>query len=203
MASASIQSYRIAARRASLLTKHAAKKRNKAEAEAKSAFLHAAVAAHVSSWDAYVKQIAEEYFNKAANPKDPRYSAFHALLLAEMRAKRDKLNTPNSDNTRVFLMNTTGFDPWPVWTGITAFGGNLTSTLFVRNRLDEIFKVRHSFSHGFSMPGYAWNTDAHGGVRLTCQILIEVERFFTQLVLRTDIGLASHMSKQHGVPAPW
>lgn len=185
------------------LVNHAAKLRKKNEAAAKSIFLHAALAAYTAAWDAYIKALADDYFDATVKPLDLSYSAIHSIAKTRMIAAKEKLNTPNSENCRNFCAEYTGFDPWTSWPKVGRYAGQPGSSLHVRNRLNEIFKVRHSFAHGFTMPIYTWNQDPTGAARLTCSVLRNIAQFFSELVKETDFGMALHIANQHGKPSPW
>lgn len=193
----------VALARASLLASQAGKLRAKRDVAAKTVFLHACLASQVAAWDAYVKALVDESFIATADPTNVRFSAVHTLCYQVMTQAREKLNTPNSENTRNFLMAYTSFDPWGAWVGIRFGKTLLSSSLNARERLNEIFKVRHSFAHGYTMPAFAWNTDTLGSAFLSCQIVASTGRFFDDLVKKTDAAMSSHISMQHGLPSPW
>lgn len=203
MASQSLAKFDAQISRAHLLALHAGKLRKKTDAPAKLIFLHATLAAQVAAWDAYIKSIAAEYFSRSADPAIARYAAVHDLLRDRALEALKKLNTPNSGNCRDFLIKHAGFDPWPAWVGIKFGNATLSNSLIVRNRLDEIFSVRHSFAHGLTMPAHAWNSDANGVAHLTCEVVRSTQSFFSSLAKNTDSAFASHVHNQHGIPMPW
>ncbi|WP_186105118.1 HEPN domain-containing protein [Burkholderia gladioli] len=185
------------------LVDQAAKLKKKSDTAAKSIFLHAALAAYTAAWDAYIKALAEDYYTSTTNATDTSYNHLHLIAKARMNAAKSKLNTPNSENCRTFLSDYTGFDPWPNWANAGRFAGRPGSSLHAQTRLNEIFKVRHSFAHGFTMPIYSWNQDSSGAAKLNCKGLREIENFFTSLTKETDKGMSGHVATQHGKPPPW
>lgn len=203
MPSAAKGKFTIIMARADLLCSHAGQIRKKSGAPTKVVLLHAALANQVAAWDAYIKALSLEYFQASANPSDIRFSAMHELLKNQLEIELKKFNTPNSNNSRNLLMKYADFDPWPTWLNIKFNGLMITASLNVRNILDEILKVRHSFAHGFSIPATSWNTDSSGSPTLNCKILGETRGFLIQLCKNTDYGLASHIATQHGILKPW
>ncbi|MFZ5581501.1 MAG: hypothetical protein ACOZCK_02465 [Pseudomonadota bacterium] len=150
-----------------------------------------------------MKALANEYFLVTALAANPRFNAMHSLCAANMENAKEKLNTPNSDNTRNFFLAYTAFDPWPSWSGVRFGSTPMSSVMHVRNRLNEIFKVRHSFAHGFIMPGYSWNQNAAGTVHLSCSLIKSTSVFFSDLCRNTDKAMAVHIAAQHQLQAPW
>lgn len=189
--------------RADLLCMHAARIRKKSDLPTKVALLHAALATQVAAWDAYIKALSLEYFRATASPTDIRFSAMHDLLKAQLEIELKKFNTPNSDNCRNLLLKYTKFDPWPTWLDVKFNGSIISASLAVRNVLDEILKLRHSFAHGFAIPANSWNMDSSGSATLNCKILGETRRFLVEVCGKTDRGLASHIATQHGILNPW
>lgn len=189
--------------RADLLCKHAAQIRKKSDLPTKIALLHAALATQVAAWDAYIKALSLEYFRATAIPTDIRFSAMHDLLKAQLESELKKFNTPSSENCRNLLLKYTKFDPWPNWLNIKFHDSKISSSLAIRNILDEILKLRHSFAHGFAIPANSWNMDSSGAATLNCKILGETRRFLVELCEKTDKGLTLHISTQHGISNPW
>ena len=158
--------------------------------------LHASLAGYVAAWEAYLEQLVREFFQVTADPLNPHYNAIHTLLRDHSTGALDRFNTPNADNARNLLIAYTAFDPYPVW----IWPARNFNGVQVRDRLGEILKVRHSFAHGFSMPAYSWNTTARGDVRLNWDIVAMTERFFGNLVTRTDVGMNVHVTITYGRP---
>ncbi|WP_432382549.1 HEPN domain-containing protein [Duganella sp. P38] len=178
MASAAKVKFDVLLERSEALSKVAGTLKKKTEQPSKTVLLHAALASQVAAWEVYIKNLLAEYFLKTGKPTDASFSAIHSLLQARMKVAAKKLNTPNSEHCREFLYTFSGFDPWPSWAGAkfdkTIFGNSLHS----RNRLDEIFLVRHSFAHGFTMPAHSWNTNAAGAPHLDCKNVSCCAKFF-------------------------
>jgi len=203
MSSAAKATFNTILARADLLCKQAAQIRRKADSPTKVVLLHAALANQVAAWDAYMKAISLEYFLATASPTDIRFSSMHDLLKGQLEIELKKFNTPNSDNCRNLLLRYTKFDPWPTWLNVRFGASTITASLVVRNTLDEILKLRHSFAHGFSIPANAWNMDSSGAATLNCTILGETRKFLVQVCEKTDKGLAYHVVAQHGIAKPW
>ena len=73
----------------------------------------------------------------------------------------------------------------------------------VRERLNEILRIRHSFAHGFDMPAYNWTQSPSGKVRLTSKAILETEAFFKNLVNVTDTGMETHINLTYGIASIW
>lgn len=158
--------------------------------KSKQAYYHAALAACVAGWDAYINNLVREFYQCI---KDPLAPAFHAIVsISEEQSEQAlrRFNTPNAENTRKLLVGATGFDPINYWIWPRRGMGGLQ----VRERMNQILKVRHSFAHGFSVPAFHWTQSPSGNVRLTSQSITDVEKFFIQIVASTDRGLSSHMN---------
>ncbi|MET3377517.1 hypothetical protein ABIC89_006598 [Variovorax boronicumulans] len=189
--------------RADLLCQHASRLRKKSDAPAKIVFLHAALTAQVAAWDVYVKAVVLEYFAVTSNPTDAKFTEVHSLLQSRMSEAARKLNTPNSSNCRDFLLTFTAFDPWPFWVNIK-FGNSLFSnSLLTRNRVDEIFSLRHSFAHGLTMPLHSWNTGVNGTPHLSCAVLKQTGAFFRMLCRKTGEAISAHIANRYSINRPW
>lgn len=190
-------------KKADLILSHASSLRAASKKDDKAILLHASLAAHVAAWDAYIKAVALRKYSSISRPNDAGYSLLKTISEQGMRAAAKKLNTPNADNTRKFLMEWSQFDPWPHWSNIKFGNENLTSTLLVKERIDEILKVRHSFSHGFPMPAYSWNQDSNQNTHLSTSSIKSVSSFFESLVSRTDTQYSIHISTTFAIERPW
>ncbi|HEY8098828.1 MAG TPA: HEPN domain-containing protein [Methylobacter sp.] len=163
---------------------------------------HAALAAYVAAWEAYLEQLVREFYSITAKPMVPDFNAIHDI--ARRRTERakgvlEKFNTPNFENSRALLEENTGYDPYSDWT----WPRRSMSVMQVHERLNEILKVRHSFAHGFSIPRYSWNTLSSGRCGLNLNSIDMVEAFFNNLVRRTDKGMKMHIQNAYTVTPNW
>jgi len=62
----------------------------------------------------------------------------------------------------------------------------------VKEFLSEVLKVRHSFAHGFELPGFTWTITPSGRKQLSDSSLERVQYFFRHLAVQTDHGLRNH-----------
>ena len=99
-----------------------------------------------------------------------------------------KFNTPNWDNTRTYLITATGYDPLPDWTWKAA----KLSAADVKDFLDEVLRVRHSFAHGFSLPALSWLERTPGQQNLSAESMKRVQKLLLHIARQTDRGLAAH-----------
>lgn len=163
------------------------------------ALSHSALAAGVSAWQLYVEQIVRDFINSIYDSSNSKYLNIHSILVNLSDKAIAKLNTPNSENSRNILIEHTGFDPWSVW-GWPRAG---MSSYAVRVRLDEILKVRHSFAHGFPMPGYGWNTTAIGRIRLSSKMSRHSLHLLKNIVTKTDRGMMTYIKSSYNVDVNW
>jgi hypothetical protein len=162
-------------------------------------YYHSALAAFVAAWDAYINELVRNFFTATANPLDPKFHAVHAIARDTAERALDRFNTPNSENTRKLLIENTGYDPIADW----LWSARSMSGLAVRQRLNEILRVRHSFAHGFAIPAYSWTQTPTGKVRLTAKAIDDVDSFFRHLVAVTDLGMKQHIQTIYGIVVPW
>lgn len=162
-------------------------------------FAHASLAAHVAAWDAFLNELMNDFFAATANPAVGPFDSMHSIGVAHAARLAERFNTPNWENSRNLLLSATGYDPMPDW----VWPARKMNVQQVKERLNEILRVRHSFAHGFPVPSYTWNRTKGGRVRLTVGVLRDVERFFNNLVQRTSAGLAAHVQARYGVSPNW
>ena len=121
-------------------------------------YYHASLAAYVAAWEAYISNLVLDFYNVIADSSNPSFGAIYTIAQQAAGRAVERFNTPNWENTRNLLVQYTGYDPigaW-VWTrrGMTDWP--------VRERLNEILRIRHSFAHGFDMPAYNWTQSPSG-----------------------------------------
>ena len=162
-------------------------------------YYHSALAAFVAAWDAYINELVRNFFTTTANPLDPKFHAVHSIARDTAERALERFNTPNSENTRNLLIQNTGYDPIGNW----IWSARSMSGLAVRQRLNEILRVRHSFAHGFAIPAYSWTQTPTGKVRLTAKAIDDVDAFFRHLVAVTDLGMKQHIQTIYGIVVAW
>lgn len=160
---------------------------------------HASLAASVAAWETYLTEIVRLFFLEVAAPHDIRFQSLHSIAREEAERKLARFHTPNWENARDLLIMCTGYDPLNDWTWLPA---NLGAQQ-VRELLNEILRVRHSFAHGFPMPSYRWNRSSTGQVRLDVQGLRRVESLFSHLVQQSDRGFQAMIAVQYGRRVTW
>ena len=168
-------------------------------AATKSDFLHAALAAYVAAWDAYLNGVVLEFRDKINDPLNVEYSGLHTRYSDFVSRSLERFNTPNSNNSRVLLVQCTGYDPIGDWVWTRAGMNGLQARTF----LDEILKVRHSFAHGFSIPSYTWTVTPTGRRQLSGGSVEKARRFLRHIVLVTDAGLWAHGRSQYPTKHHW
>ncbi|MYC94156.1 MAG: hypothetical protein F4X14_04225 [Caldilineaceae bacterium SB0661_bin_32] len=165
----------------------------------KQVFYHAALAGYVAAWDAYINNLVRAFYIEIEEPRNTNFQAVYSISRQASERALDRFNTPNAENTRALLQLYTGYDPigdW-VWTRRGMVG------VQVRERLNEILRVRHSFAHGFAVPGYDWTQSPSGQVRLTSKVIRDTEAFFNNLVRVTDNGMRKHIQLTFGIAIAW
>lgn len=158
---------------------------------------HASLTVNVAIWDAYIKHLVNEFFRVTADPLTVKFHALHTIAQDMAKRSLERFNTPNWENTRNLLIQYTGYDPINDWHW-TSY-----NVQQVRERLNQILKVRHSFAHGFTMPAYSWTQTATGRVELSDNALGDNELFFANLVTKTDDGMKSHINTIYSIILRW
>ncbi len=159
----------------------------------------ASLVACVATWDTYIKDLVNDFFNESADPLTPRFHAVHSIAKEQALDRLKRFNTPNFENTRNLLVQCTGFDPYTLW----QWPVRHMNVQMVQQRLNEVLQVRHSFAHGFAMPAYSWTRSPTGRIRLTGKDLQVNEAFFRHLVQVTDHGMKTHLSSIFSAATTW
>lgn len=91
MSSPAAVKFRAAAERAVVLHKAAADTRLRPQTQGqREAFCHAALAAIVGAWNAYVSNVARDFLMATARPTDIRYHALHTIASTLTRSSPNK-----------------------------------------------------------------------------------------------------------------
>ncbi len=158
-------------------------------------YYHAALALFVAGWDAYINSLVREFFDMISDPLDTKFHAVWSIASERAENALKKFNTPNWENTRGLLVQHIGYDPINDW----VWQQRRMGAQEVRERLNEILKVRHSFAHGFSVPAYSWIQNNSGRIRLTNKSLVDVDALFNHLVNVTDRGMHRHLKQTYSI----
>lgn len=200
MPSPAAQRYALAAERSRILRRATLGKRARRRPfEERQVYSQASLAAAVAAWEGYVIETVRGFFAAVADPVAPAFNALHTVAQRNAEIALSRFNTPNWENSRDLLARTTGYDPINDWT----WPARTMSGPQLKERLNQILQVRHSFAHGFPIPAYSWTQLASGRVRLTNQALEDNEALFRNLVRRTDQGLQQYIQQAYGRVLPW
>ena len=154
-------------------------------------YYHAALAAYVAAWNAYISNLIRDFYDVIADPSDPKFRAIYSIARQRAENALKRFNTPNAENTRNILVQYTGYDPIN-----TLFWGQ-------REKLDDIVKVRHSFPHGFDIPSNAWTQTLSRRGHLTNWGIHETKDFLKNLVNITDSGMKAHIELTYKLANIW
>ena len=162
-------------------------------------YYHASLAMSVAAWDAYLKNIVTEFYNTVANPVDIPFYSMHIIARIFAHRARARFNTPNFENSREWIVTCTGYDPYSDW----GWKPRKLGPLEVRELLNQILQVRHSFAHGFPIPPYSWTHSSSGRVRLTSAGVTVAEALLKYLIAATDKGLRAHIQIAFNLAIQW
>lgn len=162
-------------------------------------YYHAALAAHVAAWEAYLEQLVSDFYQSISALPTPTMQPLYAIAKDCADSALGKFNTPNFENSRALLVRFTGYDPYADW----VWPSRSLGAIQINAQLTEILKVRHSFAHGFSMPQYSWNSKPSGKCTLSKKSLAMVQALFKNLVSRTDAGMRVHIQNVYGITPLW
>ena len=162
-------------------------------------YYHASLVAYVAAWEAYINGLVSNFYDVTVDSSDSRFHAIYRVAQQAAERALERFNTPNWENTRNLLIQSTDYDPIGDW--IWPRRGMVGSQ--VHERLNEILQVRHSFAHGYDMPPYSWAQSPKGRARLTSKVIQEIEVFFKNLVNVTDSGMKVHINQTYGISNIW
>jgi len=161
--------------------------------------LHAALAAYVSAWEAYVEDVTIEFLDALITSMDPKASALATTLRDEAERVAKRFNTPTFQESRDLVYRFTGYDPLP---SMASPRLGMTSAQ-AQTRLDEVLRVRHAFAHGRPLPNLGWLTRYAHASRFSQTAVRSVAALLTDLVDGIDTGLAAHASLAFGLARVW
>ena len=154
-------------------------------------YYHAALAAYVAAWNAYVKNLIVDFYDVIADPSDSKFRSIYTIARQRAENALARFNTPNAENTRNILVWYTGYDP-------------INTLLWIqRGKLDDIVEVRHSFAHGFDMPSNTWTQSLNRQGWLTNWGIHETKDFFENLVKVIDQGMKAHIESTYKLADIW
>jgi hypothetical protein len=162
-------------------------------------YYHDSLAATVAAWEIYIDGIVREFFSQVSSPGNYGFHALHTIALAEAERRLQRFHTPNWENTRELLVFCIGYDPIHDWTWARQGLGAQQ----VREFMNEVLRVRHSFAHGYAMPSCSWNRSKSGRLRLTLEGLRRAESLFAHLVRSTDSGVVQLIANSYGLQPTW
>lgn len=151
--------------------------------------LHAALAASVSAWEAYIESVVIESMGVIAIGASAGEMVLLGLLRAEAENAVSKFNTPNAENCRDLILRYVGIDIFPI---MISKKTNLVAH-FARAKLNEILKVRHAFAHGFSIPSYSWTIRYGIQNRLTKRAVSDCHSLVCEFVNNIDLAISAHI----------
>lgn len=157
----------------------------------------AAIAFAVGCWEGYIEAAIREFVSKVRVQTNRKSWSLIAQFEVMVDKKASSLNTPNWEQTRNFLIEVTGMDPYSSWVWAPTFSNQIDTKSF----FDGIMSVRHAFAHGFSIPagivGPATPGMLDGGY---VDDAIRCIEFFAS---KTDELLEYELMHRHGCLAGW
>lgn len=160
-------------------------------------FYHAAWAGYIASWDSYVKSVCKEFIAKSnvalslglANDATIAYQAIHSIASDLFDYRLTKLNTPNFENTREFILDCTGLDTYALW----RWDRKSLTNINIKDLLNEAVRVRHSFAHGFPVRNLRYLNVIDGSNAVTYRKAIFVRSLLSHLSRATDQELDNRL----------
>jgi len=171
----------------------------------------AGVVMTVAAWQAYIEKVIYEVLDAlrgevndpAALPPAPQW-ARHSFELrrSAILIHIKKFNTPNAANVRDLMLGAFGFDPWPSW--VWQQGRRQWNEQKTRKRTDDWVKVRHTIAHGYPLPtDMDFLLGQNGNSRLTLGLLLECQKHFKYVALKTDSSVSDYLRNTYGMVLPW
>ena len=161
--------------------------------------LHAALAAYVSAWEAYVESVILEFLDVLISTSNPTASAFAKTLRDEAERAIQRFNTPNFDESRNLIYRFTGFDPYSEMNS-ARLGLNSNQA---QARLNEVLRVRHAFAHGKPVPNLAWLTRYSQQSRLSKKAIKDVEFLISDIAESIDAALRVYARSTFSSASVW
>ena len=116
MASPAALNYMTAAGRIQTLREAATDKRLPPKLQnEKQVYFHAALAAYVATWDAYINNLVRDFYDEIDRPSNSQFQAIYNISWQATEKALERFNTPNAENTRSLLQQYTGYDPIGDW----------------------------------------------------------------------------------------
>lgn len=120
MASPAVLEYLNAAERTQALRKAAINKHLRAtlsQGEIQ-VYYHAALAAYVAAWEAYVSNLARAFYDVISSTLNPGSQAIYAIAQQSAERALERFNTPNGKTPALFSFNAPGTTPSMTGNGV-------------------------------------------------------------------------------------
>ena len=153
-------------------------------------FYHASLAGAVAAWDSFIKLAIREFVSRIGDNTDPDLMVARQLIDTLVGKQLEKFNTPNYENCQALFQNCIAFDITPHW----IWNVKSLNSQQVKERLNQILKIRHAFAHGTSLPSFIWLPRRANICYLNKMVVVDVSAFLENLAAVTTTGLERHLS---------